>query len=58
MLQGVDPSERIAMKLPLNIFNAEAKEFAQHNLDNFFKSSYFLRDYKLEGNMIVPHEKV
>lgn len=46
------------MKLPISIFQNECKEFGQHNLDTFYKSSSFTKEYKLEGNNIVPLQKV
>jgi len=49
---------KIDMRIKLSIFQAEARDFAQHNLIDFYKSPLFLKEYRVEGNEIISLQKV
>jgi hypothetical protein len=46
-LNGLDENEKIQVKVKLDYFENEAREFARHNLIDFYKSPAFAREFKL-----------
>lgn len=58
VVQGLDALEKVIVRIPQSMFQAEAREFLQHNIYDFYKSSAFLKEYKIEGADIVTLNKV
>lgn len=52
IMKGVDNEERIEVRIPLDHFEQEAREFSSHNLTDFFKSKVFIKDFQIDGRHI------
>lgn len=50
--------EKIDVQVPIDTFEHEARDFANHNLQDFYKSSHFNKDFKIEGRHIVTTTKI
>lgn len=50
--------ERIEVSIPIESFEHEARDFQHHNISEFFKSSHFNKDFKMEGRLIKTLHKV
>lgn len=57
-MRGIEEAERIEVKIPLDQFEYEARDFSNHNLTEFFKSPAFLKDYQIEGRTIKTTTKI
>lgn len=57
LLQGIDSLTKIEIKIPQAQFAAEARDFAQHNLMDFYKSPVFMSEFRVEDNNIVSLKK-
>lgn len=49
VVNGIDALQKVVVKIPQTMFQAEARDFAQHNIYDFYKSPAFLAQYKLMG---------
>ncbi len=58
ILRGVEEVERVEVKIPLDQFEYEARDFSNHNVTDFFKSSIFVKDYQIEGRHIKTTTKI
>jgi hypothetical protein len=43
--KGMDESERIDVQIPLEQFENEARDFNQHNIQEFLKSGLFSKEF-------------
>ena len=57
-LNGLDESEKVQVKVKLDFFENEAREFARHNLIDFYKSPAFAREFKIDKDHILSINKV
>lgn len=57
-IQGLDDMEKVIVKVNLDYFENETKDFSSHNRIDFYKSAKFLKQYRLEDNKIVTINKV
>lgn len=57
-LSGLDESEKVQVKVKIDFFENEAREFARHNLIDFYKSPAFSKEFRIEGGNIVSINKV
>lgn len=57
-LDGIDELEKIKVTMKKTFFEDQAREFARHNLTDFYKSSSFNKEFAIEGDMIVTKNKV
>lgn len=58
IMKGIEEMDRIEVAIPLDSFEHEARDFASHNVLDFYKSPAFLRDFKLEGRTIKTTTKI
>ena len=47
--KGIEETERLHVEVSLAHFQREAKDFPEHNVEKFFNSSYFTKEFKLEA---------
>ena len=47
--KGIEETERLHVEVSLAHFRREAKDFPEHNVEKFFNSSYFTKEFKLEA---------
>jgi DNA replication licensing factor MCM2 len=57
-LGGMDETEKVQVKVKLDFFENEAREFARHNLIDFYNSPAFLKEFKIDQAHIVSINKV
>ena len=50
--RGVEVTEKVNVEIGLNRFKAEARDFNAQNIEHFIKSSYFEKEFRLEGDRI------
>jgi len=58
ILRGVEEQEKIEVKLPLDQFEHEARDFSSHNLTDFFRSPMFSHNFQVEGRHIKTTTKI
>jgi len=49
---GIEETEKVAVEIKINHFKGEARDFNAVNVDQFLKSSYFKRDFKIQNDTI------
>jgi DNA replication licensing factor MCM2 len=49
---GIEETEKVAVEIKINHFKGEARDFNAVNVDQFLKSSYFKRDFKIHNDTI------
>lgn len=47
--KGIEETERLHVDVPLTHFQHEARDFSVHNVQNFFTSSLFTKEYTIDG---------
>ena len=57
-IKGIEEVEKIEVKIPLEQFEHEARDFSSHNVHDFFKSGIFGKDFRLEGRYIHTTTKI
>lgn len=57
-LSGLDETEKVQVKVKIDFFENEAREFARHNLIDFYKSQAFSKEFRIEQDQIVSINKV
>lgn len=57
-VRGIEEEERIEVYIPLEQFEHEARDFSNHNVSDFFKSSHFSKDFKIEGRQIKTATRI
>jgi DNA replication licensing factor MCM2 len=57
-LNGLDETEKVQVKVKMDFFENEAREFARHNLMDFYKSAAFLREFKIDKDHICSINKI
>jgi len=49
----MDETDKMSVAIPLEVFEHEARDFNQHNLQDFLKSSTFNQQFAIEGKKII-----
>ena len=57
-VRGLEEGEHVDIQIPLDQFEHEARDFEQHNISDFLKSSLFNKEYTIEGRFIKTTSKV
>ena len=57
-LSGLDETEKVQVKVKIDFFENEAREFARHNLIDFYKSQAFSKEFRIEQDQIVSINKM
>lgn len=57
-LEGLDETQKVLVKVKVDFFETEAREFARHNLIDFYKSSAFMKEFRVENGYIHSINKV
>ena len=57
-MQGKDEHEKIEVKVPISMFEAEARDYNRSNFHQFYQDDKFKKAYKVEGNDIVTKNKI
>lgn len=50
--KGIEETDRMFVELAKNVFLDQVRDYNQHNVEQFFQSSLFTKDFKLEGDYI------
>ena len=50
--RGIEETDRIHVEIPKHTFLDEARDFNQHNIEQFFQSSLFTKEFRLEADTI------
>ena len=50
--RGIEVTEKISVEIGLNRFKGEARDFNAQNIEHFISSSYFMKEFKIEGDKI------
>jgi len=58
VVQGIDEHEKIQVKIALNYFESEARDYDRGNMVEFYNDERFKRSYRMEGNEIVTLHKI
>jgi hypothetical protein len=56
--QNVSAAEKVQVRLNVALFQNDARDFDQHNLNDFYNSYAFKKEFRKENNEIVTLEKV
>jgi len=56
--RGIEATEKIPVEITLNQFRSMAKNFNAHEVDNFLASSYFAKEFRLEGDRIKTVKEI
>ena len=54
----MEENEAVEIQIPIDTFEHEARDFEQHNVNDFLKSSAFNKDYTIEGRFIKTTTKI
>lgn len=57
VLRGIEDAERVEVRIPIDQFEHEARDYG-HNLNEFFKSGAFLKEFTIEGRHIKTTTKI
>ena len=57
-IKGMEDGEGVEIQIPIDQFEHEARDFAQHNITDFFKSSLYNKEYTIEGRFIKTLHKI
>lgn len=57
-LKGLDETEKVDVKVRLDVFENDVREYAKHNLIDFYKSPAFVREFKMENGEIKSINKI
>ena len=58
MCKNMEETEKIDVAIPLDIFENEARDFSNHNVSEFYKSSVFNKEFAIEGRSIRTQAKI
>ena len=50
--RGIEVTDKISVEIGLHRFKGEARDFNAQNIEHFIASSYFKKEFKIEGDMI------
>lgn len=56
-MEGIDELEKIKVSFKKNLFEDNCREYARHNLTDFYNSIQFRKDFVMEGDMISSKDK-
>lgn len=56
--RGIEVTEKINVEIGLNRFKSEARDFNAQNIEHFVKSSYFEKEFRLEGDRIKTQREI
>jgi hypothetical protein len=57
-VRGLEDGEAIEVQVSIDQFEHEARDFAQHNVTDFYKSSLFNKEFTIEGRFIKTINKI
>jgi len=57
-VKGIEEMERLEIRIPLDQFEYEARDFSNHNITDFLKSNLFVRDFQIDGRHIKTTTKI
>jgi len=58
VVQGVDEYEKIQVRIALNYFESEARDYDRGNMIQFYNDERFKKHYMMQGNEIVTIHKI
>ena len=58
IIRGIEDTEKVEVHIPLDQFENEARDFSNHNVQEFLKSSYFNKEFRIEGRNIKTTAKI
>lgn len=58
VMQGIDEYEKIQVKVPIQQFEAEARDYDRSNFLQFYQDDKFKKNYKVDGNDVVTIHKI
>lgn len=57
-IKGIEEMEKIDVRIPIEQFEHEVRDYAHHNVSQFYASTHFNKDFKIEGRHIVTSTKI
>ena len=57
-MEGIDELEKVKVSFKKNLFEERCREYARHNMTDFYNSFSFKKDFVLEGDLIQTKNKV
>ena len=57
-MQGVDETQLVDVKIPMTMFEHEARDFVHHNLMDFYNNQQFTQEFKVVGKDIHSIKKM
>ena len=57
-VKGIEDLERIEVRIPLDQFEYEARDFSNHNITDFLKSTAFVKEFQLDGRHVKTTTKI
>ena len=58
IIRGIEDTEKVEVHIPVDQFENEARDFSHHNVQEFLKSSFFNKEFKIEGRNIKTTAKI
>lgn len=58
VVRGLEEHDRIEVVVAIELFEHEARDFTTGNINEFYRSPAFLKDYRIEGRNIKTLNKV
>ena len=58
IIRGVEELEKVEVKIALDQFEHEARDFSHHNIADFYKSGMFTKEFAIEGRYIKTTTKI
>lgn len=55
---GVEELTKVDVEVKLNSFKGEARDFNAQNLESFMKSSWFKKEFTIQGNLIKTQREI
>lgn len=57
-IKGIEQVEKVDVRIPIDTFEHEARDYAHASLTDFYKSSLFNKDFKFDGRHILTTTKI
>lgn len=57
-VKGIEEAEKIEVRVPLDTFEHEARDYGAHGLQEFYKSSAFSKEFMVRDRYIVCSTKI
>jgi DNA replication licensing factor MCM2 len=58
IMRGIEEVERVEVSIPIDQFEYEARDFTNSNINDFFKSQAFAKEFHIEGRLIKTTTKI